>query len=210
MPSDPDKRDSRLQHAPAVARNTAPILEVLSEHLPQTGCALEIASGTGQHSVAFAQNFPGIVWWPSDPDAIARKSIKAWAAETKVLNLKAPLDVDVTRAAWHEAFDAPFDAILAINLIHISEWVVTEGLMRGAGELLARGGLLYLYGPYQKDGCHTAQSNIKFDDWLRAQNDAWGVRDMGDVEKLGEVNGLSLAHSIAMPANNFSLIFQKQ
>ena len=209
MPSNPDKREARLRHAPAVARNTAPILEVLSEHLPQSGCALEIASGTGQHAAVFAQNFPGIIWWPSDPEAEARESIKAWAGEMGTSNLKEPLAIDVARESWHDAFDAPFDVILAINLIHISEWAVTKGLMHGAGKLLARGGLLYLYGPYRKDGVHTAQSNIKFDAWLKAQNDAWGVRDMGKVQKQGELNGLSLAHMIAMPANNFSLIFQK-
>lgn len=206
MPSDPDKR---LQHAPSAARNMTPILEVLSELLPQTGRALEIASGTGQHAAAFAENFPQLVWWPSDPAAEARESIKAWADEMEVSNLRAPLDIDVTHVRWQDACEAPFDAILAINLIHISPWAVTKGLMRGAGELLARGGLLYLYGPYRKDGVHTAQSNIKFDAWLKAQNEAWGVRDMGEIEKQGERNGLVLADVIAMPANNFSLLFRK-
>jgi len=124
-------------------------------------------------------------------------------------NLNAPIDLDVTLEGWQRAFDAPFDVILAINLIHISPWAATEGLMRGAGELLARGGMLYLYGPYRKDGVHTAASNVKFDAWLKGQNEAWGVRDMDEVSQQGEMNGLKPAHELEMPANNFSLIFLK-
>ncbi len=133
----------------------------------------------------------------------------AWAVEMDISNLKEPLDVDVTQENWQDAFDAPFDVILAINLIHISEWAATEGLMRGAGALLARGGLLYLYGPYLIDGAHTAPSNIKFDGWLKDQNEAFGVKDMGEVCRQGEANRLILDKTIAMPANNFSLIFRK-
>ncbi len=182
---------------------------MLSEHLPKSGCALEIASGTGQHAAAFAQNFPQIYWQPSDPAADARESIAAWADEMELSNLKSPLNLDVAREGWQDLFETPFDIILAINLIHISEWAVTQGLMRGAGQLLARGGLLYLYGPYRKDGVHTAPSNITVDEWLKAQNDAWGVKDMGEVSEQGELNGLILEKEIAMPANNFSLIFKK-
>lgn len=170
---------------------------------------MEIASGTGQHAVAFAQNFPGIVWQPSDPGAEARESITAWSDEAKLTNLKPPLNLDVTKEDWQSAFEASFEVILAINLLHISEWAVTEGLLRGAGKLLARDGMLYLYGPYRKDGVHTAPSNIKFDEWLKAQNEAWGVKDMGDVCNEGVLNGLLLEKEIAMPANNFSLICRK-
>ena len=106
-------------------------------------------------------------------------------------------------------FDAPLDVILAINLIHISPWAAAQGLMRGAGKLLANGGMLYLYGPYRRDGVHTAQSNIEFDAWLKGQNEAWGVKDMDEVSRQGELNGLELASVLEMPANNFSLIFQK-
>jgi len=209
VPSDLNKRQARRQHAPSVARNTAHILEVLSGHLPKSGRALEIASGSGEHAIAFAQSFPELTWRPSDPSVEARESIVAWADEMDISNLKAPLDLDVTREDWQDAFDAPFDVILAINLIHISEWAATEGLMRGAGALLARGGLLYLYGPYLIDSAHTAPSNIKFDGWLKAQNEAFGVKDMGEVRRQGELNELLLDKIIAMPANNFSLIFRK-
>jgi len=209
VPSDSNKPQADLRHAPAVARNKAHILEVLSAHLPQSGCALEIASGTGQHAAVFAKHFPELIWQPSDPAAEARESIKAWADEVGLGNLKAPLDLDVTFKGWQKAFDAPFDVILAINLIHISPWAATQGLMHGAGELLARGGMLYLYGPYLRDGVHTAASNIKFDAWLKEQNEAFGVKDMDEVTQQGEKNGLKLAHILEMPANNFSLIFQK-
>jgi cyclopropane fatty-acyl-phospholipid synthase-like methyltransferase len=182
---------------------------VLRAHIPQSGCALEIASGTGQHCALFAKYFPELVWWPSDPSAEARQSINGWADEMGLFNLKAPLDLDVTQEGWQKAFDVPFDVILAINLIHISAWAATEGLMHGAGELLAEGGMLYLYGPYRRDGDHTAASNVKFDAWLKGQNVTWGVKDMDEVSQQGEKNGLKLAHILEMPANNFSLIFQK-
>ena len=209
MSRDHNQSPSRLQHAPAVARNKAHILNVLRTHLPQSGRALEIASGTGQHAAAFAEKFPHLIWWPSDPSFDARESIKAWADEAGLENLNAPLDLDVTREGWQDVFDAPLDVILAINLIHISPWAAAQGLMRGAGKLLAHGGMLYLYGPYRRDGVHTAQSNIEFDAWLKGQNEAWGVKDMDEVSRQGELNGLELASVLEMPANNFSLIFQK-
>lgn len=209
MPDDLNTYQTRQQHAPAVARNTEFILEVLSDQFPQTGRALEIASGTGQHAVIFAQNFPGIIWQPSDPARQARESIAAWADEEKLSNLNAPLDLDVAGEDWQDVFDTPFDVILAINLIHISTWAVTQGLMRGAGKLLVRGGMLYLYGPYRKGGVHTAPSNVKFDAWLKSQNEFWGVKDMGEVCEQGALHGLVLEKEIAMPANNFSLVFRK-
>ena len=186
MPRDNNQNSTPLQHAPAVARNKAHILDVLSKHLPQSGRALEIASGTGQHAAAFAEKFPHLTWRPSDPSIAARESIMAWADGAGLENLKAPLDLDVTQEGWQDTFDATFDVILAINLIHISPWAATQGLMRGAGELLTRGGMLYLYGPYLKDGVHTAPSNIKFDAWLKGQNEAWGVKDMDEVSQQGE------------------------
>ncbi len=210
MPEDADKHDSRLQHAPSATRNSAVILEVLKKHLPETGRALEIASGSGQHAAAFAITFPGIDWFPSDPDERARDSITVWSEDAGAENLNPPLDIDVTRALWHGEVEGPFNALLAINMVHIAPWAVTVGLLRGAGELLVRDGLLYLYGPYRRDGAHTAQSNVKFDEWLKGQNEAWGVRDMSEVERQAELSGLLLGEVIDMPANNFSLIFRKQ
>ncbi len=170
---------------------------------------MEIASGSGQHVAAFAKSFPGIDWTPSDPDEHARDSISAWREKAALENLAPPLDLDVTCARWQEPLEGPLDAVLAINLVHIAPWSVTLGLLRGAGELLVPGGLLYLYGPYRKDGAHTAPSNIKFEKWLKDQNEEWGVRDMGEVEHAAEKSGLHPEQAQEMPANNFSLIFRK-
>lgn len=204
-----ETRARRKHHAEAEARNTAPILEVLGGILPVNGRALEIASGTGQHSAAFAETFPGIDWQPSDPAMEARDSIAAWVAESELANLRPPLEIDVTQTGWHSAAAGPLDLIVCINMIHIAPWTACLGLMAGAGELLREGALLYLYGPYKRDGEHTAPSNAAFDESLRGRNPAWGVRDMGDVAAAAEEQGISLEASIAMPANNFSVIFRK-
>lgn len=201
---------SRKQHAPAAERNTRPILDVLKQHLPEQGRVLEIASGTGQHAVAFARAFPNIEWVPSDPDISARESIAAWAEEARLPNLQPPREIDVTRPGWPKGAGGPFDVILAINLVHISPWAATLGLLKGAGRLLTPGGILYLYGAYRREGEHTSESNIRFEEWLKAQSPEYGVRDMADVEQEANAHGLALADVIEMPANNFSLIFRKE
>lgn len=206
-------RMPRAQRAPAADRNTEPILSVLKAHLPERGRALEIAGGTGQHAAAFARAFPGITWVASDPDATACESIAAWVEETGLANLSGPLDIDVTQPDWHAKADAaggPFDVILAINLVHIAPWEAAQGLVRGAGALLPAGGLLYLYGPYKRDGAHTAGSNAAFDESLRARDPAWGVRDIGDVAGAARPHGLDLEETVPMPTNNFSLVFRKR
>jgi SAM-dependent methyltransferase len=201
---------AQKHHAPAAARNTGPILDVLREILPTTGRALEIASGTGQHCAAFAGAFPGIEWQPSDQDAAARASIAAWVAETGQDNLLPPLGLDVSLSGWGGGAGGEFDLIVCINMIHISPWAACMGLMEGAGALLRPGGLLYLYGPYMDNGDHTAPSNAAFDESLRRRNPAWGIRDMGAVEAAASARGILLEGKVAMPANNFSLIFRKQ
>lgn len=197
-------------HAPAAARNTGPILDVLRDVLPETGRALEIASGTGQHVAAFAGKFFGFEWQPSDQDPGARDSIAAWVAESGLGNLRTPMEIDVMGAGWADAVGGELDLIVCINMIHISPWAACEGLMEGAGGLLGEGGLLYLYGPYRRDGGHTAPSNAAFDESLRGRNPAWGIRDMGDVEAAAGAHGMKLESTTAMPANNFSLIFRKR
>ncbi len=196
------------RHAPSAERNTEPILAVLKQHLPASGRVLEIASGTGQHVVAFAGAFPGIEWWPSDPAADARASIAAWRHDAGLDTVRPPLDIDVTRPDWEHGLEGPFAAILAINLVHISPWPAAQGLLRGAAALLGPEGLLYLYGAYMRDGAHTAPSNIDFDAWLRGQDPRWGVRDMGDMEREAAAHGLRLTAVEPMPANNFSLVFR--
>lgn len=204
-----ETRARRKHHAEAAARNTVPILEVLHGILPAGGRALEIASGTGQHSAAFAEAFPGIDWQPSDPAMEARDSIAAWGAESGLANLRPPLEIDVMQTGWQNGVAGPLDLIVCINMIHIAPWAACLGLMEGAGALLRAGGILYLYGPYKRGGEHTASSNAAFDESLRGRNPAWGVLDMGDVSAAAEAHGMSLEASIAMPANNFSVIFRK-
>jgi len=196
------------RHAPSAQRNEAPILDVLRDVLPATGRALEIGSGTGQHIAAFAHAFRAIAWQPSDPFAESLASTAAWVADTGLDNLAAPLTLDVTTPDWPAALDGPCDAIVCINVLHITPWAVAEGLMRGAGRLLAPGGIVYLYGPYMRDGRHTAPSNAAFDASLRQRDPAWGVRDIADVTRCAEANGLALDRIIDMPRDNFSLVFR--
>src|SRR5262245_1680777 len=170
--------DARL-YASATQRNRAPILDVLKRILPASGSLLEIASGTGEHAVWFAQQLPGFVHQPSDPSPEHRASIRAWRSASGLANLRAPLALDVMIRGWEADAQIPPDltAILCINLIHIAPWAASLGLLRGGGAALGAGRLLYLYGPYRRGGVHTAASNAAFDRSLRAQDPEWGVRD---------------------------------
>jgi hypothetical protein len=199
-PSDP-----RLFH-PHVARNREPILAVLQRVLPRQGEVLEIASGSGEHAVFFAGALPSLSWQPSDMDPAALASIAAFCDAAKLPNLRAPIYLDVTQTPWPIASAA---AVVCCNMIHISPWAVTEGLVAGAGAILPEGGVLYLYGPYTVDGVHTASTNETFDGWLRAQNPAWGIRDLGVVMELAARHGLICQQRVPMPANNFSVIFRR-
>jgi Protein of unknown function (DUF938) len=166
--------------APATQRNRDPILGVLRRILPPTGLVLEIASGTGEHVAHFAAALPGLRWQPSDPDPIARPSIEAWTAGTE--NILAPLLLDASAETWPVE---RVEAIICINMVHISPWTATAGLMRGAAAILRPGAPLYLYGPYRRKGGHTAPSNASFDADLRARNPEWGVRDVEAVMEGG-------------------------
>jgi len=201
--------NSAKQVSPSAARNLAPIIEVLGPRLPQEGLVLEIASGTGQHVAAFARRFPHLTFQPSDPNLSARASIEAWRGDVQTENLLPPLDLDVTAPQWWSAVDGPIAAVIAINLIHISPWAAAEGLFAGAGRLIAEGGLVYLYGPYKRDGAHTAPSNEAFDAGLRGTDPAWGVRDIAEVADVAGKNGLLLEEIVPMPANNFSLLLRR-
>jgi SAM-dependent methyltransferase len=192
--------------APAAARNAAPILDVLRDALPGRGLVLEIASGSGEHALHVARAFPGLLVQPSDPEPAALRSIEAWRAEAGLFNLLPPLSLDARAAEWPVA---AADAILCINMIHISPWAATEGLMRGAGRLLAPGALLYLYGPYRQADVETAPSNEAFDESLRARDPSWGLRDLEDVVAEAEANGLGLDRIVAMPANNISVVLRR-
>jgi hypothetical protein len=193
--------------APAAARNRDAILNVLQGVLPAQGNILEIASGSGEHIVHFAQHFPHLHWQPSDPEPAALASIAAWSAETSLSNIAPPLMLDVCAPDWPIA---RADAILCINMIHIAPWKAALGLPAGAGRLLSPGALLYLYGPFREEGVPLAPSNADFDASLKDRDPAWGLRWVHEVVGVANAHGLILRERIAMPANNLSLIFSRQ
>jgi len=201
----PGEGDPR-RSAPHVARNAEPIAAVLGEVMPERGLVLEVASGTGEHAVHFARALPGIEWQPSDPDPAALRSIAAWRGEAGLANLLAPVQLDASADEWPLA---AADAIVCINMVHISPWGATQGLMRGAGRLLAAGAPLVLYGAYRRAGVATAPSNEAFDGSLRARNPEWGLRDLEAVQAEAESRGLAFARLWEMPANNLVVLFRK-
>jgi len=192
------------RHAPATARNRWPILAVLRRVLPPAGLVLEVASGTGEHAAHFATALPEIVWQPSDVDPEALASIAAWAGA--VPNVRSPVLLDVTCEPWP---CARADAVVCVNMIHITPWRCTGALLAGATRLLGEGGVVYLYGPYRVGGAHTAPSNADFDASLRARDPAWGVRDLEAVVAEAARCGLALAETVAMPANNLSVVLRR-
>jgi hypothetical protein len=194
--------------SPAAARNAEAILAILQAHLPQYGRVLEIASGSGQHAVAFARGLPEATWIPSDPSAGARDSIMAWRQDAELPNLAAPLPLDaMDPATW---LTETVQAIVCINMIHISPWSATEGLMALAGKILTRpGGLMFLYGPYLEADQLLAPSNAGFDADLKGRDPAWGLRDRDDVAAEARKHGLHLTLRKSMPANNIALLFRR-
>jgi SAM-dependent methyltransferase len=192
--------------APHVARNAEPIAQVLREVLPPRGLVLEVASGTGEHAVHFARAFRDLSWQPSDPDPAALRSIAAWRDEAGPTNLRAPVQLDAAAESWPVV---AADALVCINMVHISPWAATQGLMRGAGRLLPEGAPLILYGAYRRAGVPTAPSNEAFDGSLRARDPEWGLRDLEAVQAEAEKNGLRLDGLWEMPANNLTLLFRK-
>jgi SAM-dependent methyltransferase len=197
--------DHRLS-SPSALRNRDPILDVLRDILAPSGCVLEIASGSGEHILHFARYLPHHSWQPSDPSPEARASIAAWITAEGATNVVAPLAIDAAASSWPVG---RADAIVAINMVHISPWRATEGLMQGAGRLLPPGGPLLLYGPYRRAGHDFEPSNAWFDADLRARNSEWGVRALEDVAHAAEVSGLRFEKVIEMPANNLSVVFRR-
>ena len=193
------------RYAPATERNRDAIVAVLRDALPGCGLVLEVASGSGEHAVHFARTFPGLDWQPSDPDPSALSSIAAWRAEAGGANLRPPVRLDAA-GEW-PAVEA--GAILCINMVHISPWEATLGLMKGAGATLSHGGLLYLYGPYIREGVETAPSNLAFDASLKGRDPRWGLRAVDDVIVAAKAQGLAFEKLIEMPANNLSLLFRR-
>ena len=191
--------------------NIFPILAVLQKYLPSTGNILEIASGTGEHSVFFAPHFFSQKWIPSDVTSECLASINSWGEDCPTDNLQSPLTIDVMKENWYESLISEnINALVCINMIHISPWSACVGLLNGAGKILPSGGVLYLYGPYKVNNQHTSIGNEQFDATLRFQNDQWGIRDVGAVKKVAQECGFDLGEKVPMPANNFSLIFNKK
>jgi SAM-dependent methyltransferase len=202
-----DRTGDGRHFSPSAARNSGPIREVLERVLPRSGTALEIGSGTGEHVVCFAKALPGLLWQPSDPDPASRASIAAWIAAEGIANVRAPVAIDVRKAAWGVEDAAPFTAIISLNMIHIAPWQAALGLLAGAGRMLRPDGILYLYGPFMRSGAHTAPSNAAFDADLKRRDPGWGVHDIDDLVREAAPHGLELREVIEMPANNLSLVF---
>lgn len=193
--------------APHVARNAEPIAEALRSALPERGLVLEVASGTGEHAIHFARAFPSLDWQPSDPDPLALGSIEAWRTEAALPNLRPALRLDAASDRW--PVDAA-DALLCINMVHISPWSATQGLMRGAGRVLRSGGPLILYGAFRRAGVPTAPSNEAFDLSLKARNPEWGLRELEIVTGEAAANGFQLERIVEMPANNLVIVYRNR
>lgn len=204
--------DGRLD-ASAFHRNHVAIWSVLAKFLEgRSGDVLEIGSGTGQHATEFSRRAPAIAWWPTDFSDSHLRSIAAWRAFSKILNMQAPVRLDASARDWalnKLGLPSEFVAMFCANVIHISPWTVSQGLMAGAARHLAGDGRLFVYGPFRRDGVHSAPSNAAFDESLRAENPAWGVRDTADLRALAEQNNLRLAEIVEMPANNAILAFDR-
>lgn len=194
------------RHAPATARNSVPIADVLAAELPGEGTVLEIASGTGEHAVFLAGRFPALDWQPTDPDPGALASIAAWRDEAGPANLLAPMALDASAPDWPVRRAG---AVLCINMIHISPWAASEGLFAGAARVLPQGAPLILYGPFLEAEVTTAPSNLAFDESLRARDPRWGVRDIAAMDALGAAHGLARTARFTMPANNLILVYRR-
>jgi Protein of unknown function (DUF938) len=204
----PPADEGRLD-ASAFHRNYEPIWQAISLVLPSEGAALEIGSGTGQHVTTFAARTPGLTWYPTDILESHLTSIDAWRRHAGVPNVKPPQRLDLLDSDWTWMPGGPLAAMLCINVLHISPGAVSENLIVGAARFLEPNGRLFVYGPFMRDGAHTALSNASFDASLRAQNPAWGVRDTRDLAALASANNLVLAKIIPMPVNNFVLVFSR-
>lgn len=211
-PVDAAAHDDRLQST-TFERNCPPIIATLSPWLrSRAGAVLEIGSGTGQHAGAFALAFPNLDWWPSDPDKLHRTSISAWRSKL-ALPTRDPLNIDAA-SDWAQLSAirqlGPLSAVISLNVIHISAFDVTRGIIAGAAQTLEPNGLLIFYGPFCENGAHTGPGNAAFDAGLRAENPQWGVRDTDEISDLAKNSGLDFAALEIMPAGNRLLIFRKR
>ena len=193
--------------APAALRNREPIAEVLADWLPANGIVLEIASGSGEHALYFAKRFPALEWQPSDihPDALA--SIEAWRTTVGPANVNRAIALDSASPDWPIEHA---DAVLSINMVHISPWASALGLIEGSARLLAPGAPLILYGPWLKDGIATEPSNLAFDQDLKSRDPEWGLRRVEDFAVAAAPRGLELVETRPMSANNLMLLLKRR
>ena len=195
-----------LRSAPAALRNREPIGDVLDQWLPKSGLVLEIASGTGEHAAYFAERFPDLEWQPTDIHPDALRSITARVNESALPNLQAPIELDASSDHW---WIGRADAVLSINMVHISPWASALGLLGGASRILRDGGGLILYGPWLKDDIETVPSNLEFDASLKSRDPSWGLRRVEDFAEAAAKHGFRLGEVRAMPANNLMLRFDR-
>jgi hypothetical protein len=197
--------------SPSAARNRDPIRTVFLAHMPLAGALLEIGSGTGEHAVHLAAAAPQARFLPGDPDPASRASIAAWTAHAGLANVAPPHALDVATPGWEQEVREPIAGVVSINMIHIAPFAAAQGLFAGAGRLLRPKGRAFLYGPFARDGRHVAPSNADFDRSLKARDPSWGVRDLErEIVPLAEECGFGLAAVVAMPANNFSAVFERR
>jgi SAM-dependent methyltransferase len=194
------------QHAPHADRSKGPIVDILRRVLPDTGIALEVGSGTGQHIVHFAREFPSLEWQPSDYDQVAVASVDSYRRDARVRNLREPLLLEVRKKLWGHGL---LDAVLAIQLVHVTSWSVCEGLFDGARRHLRPGGVLFLQGPFKQGGGFDCPKNAQLDGMLRGKNPDWGLRDLEAVAALGTARGLLVEQVVDMPDNELATVFRK-
>ena len=208
MRSEPleDRPGDRL-FSPSAERNSDAVAAALKHILPNEGVVLEVSSGTGQHIVRFAAEMPELTWQPSERDAGCLGSIVQWIAADAPPNIRQPIRLDVMDQLWPIASAA---AVVCLNMIHIAPWPATEALMRGANAILRPGGVLALYGPFRRDGQHTAPSNAVFDEDLKSRDSDWGVRNLEDVAACAKANGFGEPQIVEMPANNLLVVLRKR
>ena len=207
---DRDTDGARL-YSPSAARNRDPIRDVFLRYLPKTGAVLEIGAGTGEHAVHVSAAAPGLRWLAGDPDGAARASIAAHIAAAGIDGLDGPHGIDVCEQNWDKSLEGAFDAVVSINMIHIAPFEAAKGLFAGAGRVLPSGGVLLLYGPFSRNGAHTAATNEAFDASLKSRDPRWGVRDLEhDIAPLAQEHAFQRKAIVEMPANNFTVVFAKQ
>lgn len=208
-PHRPETLDLSLRrHAPATLRNRDPIAAVLRDELPPSGHVLEVASGSGEHCAWFASRFPALTWQPSDPDPDALASVASWCAG--LANVRSPRALNAASPVWPVDEGQAVDAVLCINMAHISLWESTLGLVAGAARLLGPGAPLILYGPWRRDGVPTAPSNEAFDASLKSRDPRWGLRRVEDLDAVAAASGFARTRLVEMPANNVMLVFRRR